>query len=79
MEKEYRLLKVESKNTYSTGDSVEYVATYEWRKYRKKYFLFGEIITKTWLDEATFNVPDDKVVYWLYDMERKKNIWRKMK
>jgi hypothetical protein len=79
MAKEYRLLSVKPKNVYFTGDSTEFIAEYEWRRTRKKYFLFGKLVTKTWLDKATFNVHDHRVAKWLDDMDIKINVWRTIK
>lgn len=79
MAKEYRLLEVKSSNGFLCGDTTSFTAKYEWRKTRKKYFLFGKTVTKTWVEEANFDVNDHQVVSWLDQMEAKVNVWRTMK
>jgi hypothetical protein len=76
---EYRLINVKRRNTYANSwcDSEPYIATYEVRKTRKKYFFFGETISKTYTEEAVFEVKDNQCSSWLKTMESKKGVWRR--
>lgn len=76
---EYRLIDVKSRNKYanSWGNSEPYVATYEVKVTRKKYFLFGKLVSRTYNEDAVFDVPNHTRLHWLDEMEKKKGVWRK--
>jgi hypothetical protein len=78
---EYRLVDVKRRNKFanSWSDSEPYIAKYEVRKTRKKFFLFGKPIVKTFFDEAIFEVSNHLCTKWLKDMEAKKGVWRTRK